>query len=636
MSLALARKELRGLRPFVALAVLFIGVDIVDTMLEQADQNPLVLGKGAFGDESLMIQLVLSFAIGTGLLVREQDEGTLTFLDGLPLTRAQLFLTKLWTSLSVQMLYPTWMVLISMGLHLLSRDSLNRPLLPSLLLTTWGAHALAAAFGLTLGAMLGYLRTLAWAFAAMLATLLAIGGRSYPRLLMGDPTQLMRTPFVGDHWPLPLGSIGVQLALTAFFGFVAWRGFAGSGGSGRLTRLADAMKRPVISVLAIGFSLATIGGFIWAYQTPESQKPKPTKNAQIAGADFGVQPLATIGTKHYTFTYQGNSTNVLALSKRADAIFTDLSLYLPTPEGSPIDVDLSGSMSNTAGTAFWNRIRMGNVTPALVPTLAHETVHVLARRMLTDNGLTELSNMSLFDEGLAQLLEYRYTGNPATQQEDELIAALVLQRKEIRIEQLFDFDAFSRVQDRTLVYPLGAAFTQALISRHGEIAPAKLLQTLGKKDFPTNLRGHTLYQGLFQTAGFDLALVIDDFWKQLAVFEKKHRAELATLPRLRGSIEAGRTALDVHVMADKPLPDDWEVMVRFRVRDDSPLQDFETVYVTDDRARRQRGVLLNDTVCFQPGLSNGNRSVFEAWQCVAVEWAGDDSELWPAANNTSE
>jgi len=212
----------------------------------------------------------------------------------------------------------------------------------------------------------------------------------------------------------------------------------------------------------------------------------------------------------------------------------------------------------------------------------------------------------------------------------------VLQRKEIRIEQLFDFDAFSRVQDRTLVYPLGAAFTQALISRYGEIAPAKLLQTLGKKDFPTNLRGHTLYQGLFQTAGFDLALVIDDFWKQLAVFEKKHRAELATLPRLRGSIEAGRTALDVHVMADKPLPDDWEVMVRFRVRDDSPLQDFETVYVTDDRARRQRGVLLNDTVCFQPGLSNGNRSVFEAWQCVAVEWAGDDSELWPAANNTSE
>lgn len=636
MRFALIRKELRGLRPFLALTVLLIGVDLFDTLIEQTDQNPLALGKQAFGEESLIIQLILAFAIGTGLLVREQDEGTLTFLDGLPLTRAQLFFTKLGTALAVQLLYPVWMVLVTMGLHLLSRDSLNWPLHPMLLLHTVGESALTIAFGLTLGAMLGYLRTLAWAFAAMLATLIAIGGRSHPRLLMGDPTQLMRTPFVGAHQPLPLAAIGIQLAMVAVFGFVAWRGFGGSGGNGRLNRLTEALKRPVISALAIAFTLATAGGVVWAYQTPNDEKKKPTKGAEIAGADFGSQAPSMLATKHYTFSYQGNATNVLALSKRADAIFLDLSLYLPTPPGSPIDVDLSGTMANTGGTAFWNRIRMLNSTPSLVPTLAHETVHVLARRMLDDNGLTELSTMSLFDEGLAQLLEYRYTGNPATREDDEQVAALVLQRKEIKVEQLFEFDAFTRVQDRTLVYPLGAAFNQALISRYGEAAPAKILQTLGNKDFPAGLDGLKLHQALFQTAGFDLALVVDDFWKLLAGFEKKHRAALKSLPRLRASIEAGKTALDVHVVGDKPLPEGWDTLVRFRVTEDSPLQDYETFYVTEDRVRRQRATLLNDTLCFQPGLVKGSRSIYEPWQCVAVDWADDDSTLWPTANGSDE
>ncbi len=615
MSFALARKEFRDLRPFIFLGVLCFVVDLVDSALEQTDQNPLANASNTW----VYFQLLLSFAIGTGLLVREQDDGTLTFLDGLPLTRTQMFVTKVWTALVVLMLYPTTQLLMSVGLHLLSRDSLNHELHPNLLLTGWGLNALGALVGLSIGTMLGYFRNLAWAGAATLATALALIGRAFPRVLWVDPTELAATPYVGNHWPLSMKAIGVQLGFSALFLLVGLRLF--SGGSARLARLADAMKRPVLSVIAVMVTVGMLFAVVVIYGEKNGPKPESTtKDEEIEGADFGNKPHSTLATEHYTFNYDGNSAAVLAMSKRADAIFEDISRDLPTAQTVPIDVDLSGSMENTAGTAFWNRIRIAPRTPDLVPTLAHESTHVLANRILADNGKDELDQMDLFNEGLAEWVAYRYAEGKE-RNADQLLAAVVFIRREIAIEDLFTFGTFVQKHDRTLVYPLGAAFIEALVGRYGPQAPAKILQSLGKKDFPSSLSGHALWQAAFQLSGFDLSLVVDDYWKLLARWARERKTEIADFPRLRGIVEAGTTTLDIRVAGDQPLPAGWTTIVRFRPTSSSPLRDFSVEAMVGDRATRPRDQLVNDTVCFQPGLVGVNqRTIYEPWQCVPVTW----------------
>jgi hypothetical protein len=621
--LALAKKELRDLRPFLALSLLFAGTDLFETLLEQVDQNDLTSEGGVVKNSYLVFQLLLAFAIGIGMLVREQDDGTLTFLDGLPITRTEIFLTKLWTALVVLMVYPTLQMALGIGLHLLSRDSLTHPLHPNLLLIAWSLHVLAALVGLSVGTMLGYLRNLAWAAAALLALALRLSSRAMPRVLLVDPTELIETPFVGDHWPLSLEAIGAQLAFSGFFLLIAWRLFA--GGSARLSRLSEAMKRPLLSALAALVTMGALLGVIVVWGKDSADEAPETKNAEIAGADFGARPLSHLATKHYTFAFEGESGSVQAASKRADAIFEEIAKDLPSRHTDPIDVDLTGSMDNTGGTAFWNRIRIARTTNDLVGVLAHETTHVLAGRIVDEDGRAELDEMSMFNEGLAEWTAYRY--GESERESDRLLAAVVFARREVAIEDLFTFGRFTQKYDRSLVYPLGSAFIEALVQRYGADAPAKILQTIGNKDFPPGVTGHALYQAAFQVAGFDLSLVVDDFWKLLAVWGKERKAAVDAVPRLRGIVEAGATALDLRVAADKPLPEGWTTLVRFRPTSTSSLEHYEAHPTRDQRVRRKRRNIAQDTVCFQPGMESGKRTIYEPWQCVSVQWEADDAAL---------
>jgi hypothetical protein len=620
---ALVRKEFHDLRPYIWLAFVCLGPDVVDNFLEQTDQHPLT--SHSLRGSWLMLQLLLSFAIGTGLLVREQDNGTLNFLDGLPITRTRMFFTKVWTALAVLMIYPSLDVLWLMGNHLVSRESINSAVHPKLLLTLWALNIVAGLLGLSLGMMLGYLRNLAWAVAATCATALGVLARWRPRLLVVDPTELPSTPLVGFTWPISTEPIAVQLGLSALFLLVAWRVFV--DGNSRLARLAEAMKRPLLSALAALATMGAVVAVMWAWNKDE-KKSEPTQSAEIEGADFGSLPLSHLATTRYVFAYEGNQARVLAASKRADEIFLEISRDLPSKETNPIDVDITGTSTNTAGTAFWNKIRIAPSATDLTGVLAHETTHVLARRMVEDSGMRELGLMTMFDEGFAQWVEYRYADDKGVQREtDRLMGAVVYARREIQLEDLFEFSTFTKKHDRSLVYPLGAAFIEALVVRYGRDAPAQILGALADKDFPPGLSGQALWQAVFQLAGLDLVLVLDDVSKMLAAWAKERKAEIAALPRLRGIIEPGATILDVRVAGDKPLPPGWKRVVRFRPTAESSLTDYRTNSVQQDRARRSRVNVANDTLCYQPGLVSADRTLFEPWQCAPVKWEADDTSM---------
>ena len=88
MSGALFRKEMRSLRPFIVVVLALVVIDLVDAFLSPLGANGFPHLMKSLSEELAIVQLLSAFALGTGLLVREIDDGTLHFLDGLPLRAA--------------------------------------------------------------------------------------------------------------------------------------------------------------------------------------------------------------------------------------------------------------------------------------------------------------------------------------------------------------------------------------------------------------------------------------------------------------------------------------------------------------------------------------------------------------------
>jgi ABC-type transport system involved in multi-copper enzyme maturation permease subunit len=116
----------------------------------------------ALSNELSVIQIVFGFALGSTLLVREIDDGTLNFLDGLPLERSAIFMAKIKAAMLVLTSLPLGTLLLTVALHLATRGSLDHALQPFLLLTFFGLSILVTAVGLTAGMLLGFLRYLSW------------------------------------------------------------------------------------------------------------------------------------------------------------------------------------------------------------------------------------------------------------------------------------------------------------------------------------------------------------------------------------------------------------------------------------------------------------------------------------------
>jgi hypothetical protein len=84
MNGALFRKELRDLRPWGVLGVALGLSNVVELLLEQIDLAPLGQTFRLLNEYNVTVYWFIAFAIGTGLVIREHDDRTLAFLDGLP------------------------------------------------------------------------------------------------------------------------------------------------------------------------------------------------------------------------------------------------------------------------------------------------------------------------------------------------------------------------------------------------------------------------------------------------------------------------------------------------------------------------------------------------------------------------
>ncbi|ATB26948.1 ABC transporter permease [Melittangium boletus] len=619
----LLAKELRDQRPFRWLALFFLGCDVLATLwTEPLGFSPyaatFMSRFKADGDLSLMTFL-LAFALGNGLLVREQDDRTLEFLDALPTSRWTLFWVKLLVALGTVLVYPLGMTGWTLFEQALAHPSLD----PGWHLGALGgvsilrvAQALSI---LALSLALAPLRRLSWTVLALLMLGQSVLEDRWPWLSVLNPLRLAVPRFEGEQWLWPMKALGLQLALASGLLALALAQFLGVG-----ERLAASAQRRLQGPWLGGLvTLTTVGLFIallmrWDPGTEDG-------GAETPEVSFPEMAPARADTRHYRFTYPSSlSKRAGPLLDQADSVFETVRAFMGVEAGEPVRADLGGSQRHTAGTAFWNTLRMQLAHLSLPEearaVLGHETTHVLAQRIVGPEGATRLGSLRMFNEGLASYVEYRFFQPPDAKKEDRVIAAAVRARREVKLEELLEPDTLAAQRDANLVYPLGRVFFEALVARHGEGAPARVLTALGRKDAPEDLEGALAWQDAFQSAGIDLSQVFDDFFARLDGLVAHHREWLDALPRPRGAVEREDGQVGLRAILDGEVPEGWSVVCRFRTDEAADALEYEGPFPIEEPHWRDTSALSAGVLWYQLGLmSPDGLTLYEPWTRIRVE-----------------
>ena len=229
MNAALFRKELRDLLPWGILGLALGLSSFAELLLEQVDLAPLGQTFYLLNEYNVVVYWLIAFAIGTGLVIREHDDRTLAFLDGLPVSRSRVFFVKCVVMSALVMVGPLLEVVALATLHLLSRGSLDRELHGLLLLQGLGMQALLLVNGLMLGAAFGRLRSLAWAAAGLAAAAFVLFAQRVPRAALLNPLTLLDWEWTSAGLLVDGETVRTQLAVTVLAALIAWHGFVRAG-----------------------------------------------------------------------------------------------------------------------------------------------------------------------------------------------------------------------------------------------------------------------------------------------------------------------------------------------------------------------------------------------------------------------
>ena len=635
MNAALFRKELRDLLPWGVLSLAFGLSNVAQLMLEQVDSTPLGQTFYLLNAQNVVFYWLIAFAIGTGLAVREHDDRTLAFLDGLPVSRSRVFFVKCVVMSLLVLVGPLLELVGVVGLHLLSRGSLDRELHGALLAQALALQALLLVNGLMLGAAFGRLRSLAWVAAGLTATGLLLFIERVPRAALLDPMSLLDWQWTTAAIVVDGETVRTQIAVTVLAALIAWQGFARAGKGATKLNLSGPIASAAIAVATIATAVAVVV----VVMRPFEDTVPPVAPAGAGGYRFAPSPPAQTVTRHYRISYPSHEAEAaLALATEADAVFERVHALLGLPPGDVIEVDASGSAPNTHGTAFLGRLRM-ELDSEVLAVLAHETAHVAAQRAAGAERAWLWGAANVLNEGLASWIETRFRERVERTDERMLILAAMHSRRELVIDELANPFVLERTRDVTIQYAAGEAFIAALVRLHGEAAVASLLQAFDDPRLPSDLRGLELWQSVFQLAGFDLGAVVDEFYREIEEYRTLHAGRIAALPRPRVVVVRRRGAFGAMLVLDSP-PDEAaqdRFVIRFRPAPDSSLADYQRFGAVPNRPVWPRGrSMVGGSICVQPGVEIGAEVLYEAWTCLPTSEAVDFDSLQEAPTPAEE
>ncbi|MEZ4240141.1 MAG: hypothetical protein R3F59_29115 [Myxococcota bacterium] len=222
--IALLRKETAALLPYWGAFAVLAAMNLLSGLWDH-DFVLDPLGKrfdGGVGNVAVL--WILSFLVGHGVVAHELREGTIEFLDALPVSRATVFGAKLLAAV----LPVLGLVAASLAMDLSLVAAIRPPLSLSPLQGVLLMHAIMLASGLSglgCGMLLSWVGPLAWGVVALLFLIGTCGSVVVPPVGDWVPTQqLGAIAWDGPHATHPLAPpIGLLLA-----------GLLGVGGSGLL------------------------------------------------------------------------------------------------------------------------------------------------------------------------------------------------------------------------------------------------------------------------------------------------------------------------------------------------------------------------------------------------------------------
>lgn len=587
----LLRHELRKLAPlFIVLIFMQWGDILFEPFYERLDEHAWIgSSDGGMGDALLL--LTLSLVLAHALFVREHDEGTIDFLYSLPLSRRQIFFTKVLAALVALFVaeiagqLSAWVVQLP-NHQSFSGHQFRIGLAISRSLLSFSLSVIALCYGV-LGSFFRRFALLLYALAGVLVT---VCERVFPGANRFDPTRIVNFEYEGSRLVVPWQALTLHLgaaAVALVLGYLLW--------TDAVERARPLLRRLTSGWIGVVGTLVAVGLLVWLFL--------PSRTAKLdAPAEYEDFSTLKAETAHFSIVYPYNlRERALAVIRIADQAYVDVQGALDARAGAPIALDLTFTGDEYAGLAAWHKIRLdlarGVADDAdgtqLTRALYHEVTHAFEfqesdRRIQDHDGETHF-----FTEGLAEVISRQLVPASRGGLAAHRLAAAAMARQRVRFEELIDESAFSVRHYEPLVYPLGETWAEALIRACGPKAPGQLLRAMGRKDAPQEESALAFWQDSVRAAGCDLERVNATWHASIGELQRRERAFLDTLPRLSGGV-ARREGRDLVLRAlpDRASPPGMRYLARVRNSASTPESETREVEAHGTRGAVAKGAAV--------------------------------------------
>ena len=613
-------KEVRALRPVFVLVLVLSGLSVGSEIWAAfPDAMPLEPAKWLGTDrvDAVMSLILVAIITTAGLLVNEEEHGTLAFLDGLPVSRTRLFSAKI-AAASLVMIF-------TVGEHLaedavfgaLSRTSISGPFPWRFLAIETGLLLVAAFYVFAAALLMSFLRRwlllgvglVAWGF-------LWLHAQKTPHLGLIDPLQLARPALDGADVLVPWRHVGVQLSCGALLLGLAWWGFERLGG--RLTARRGGWAR----VFAwAGFAAVPV---VWiAVVIHINEHTEPPEYAIRRWHPGGEREFGRLTSDRFEFIFREDQrVDARNLAAVADEIHAQVAALfeVPPPPGR-IVVDLAGRvMDHAAAQAHWNKVRLPlEKNPTLAEqrqSLGHELTHVFIDQASDRQAAERFVRTRWWHEGLATYVELRYFAVPDELDRHERAGAAAHARKRVRFDELCDDTEWSREHAAELVYPLGRAWSEALVREYGDDAPGRLTRALAHRAVLAEKNSAASWRAALQSCGYDFEAVDAAFGAVLDETVARHRTWIDAIPSVTATLSVHGNELLLRARWEGAAPGKLRARVCPEEPDGDPTKIMELTADRDGVIHIPRSRCPGPAVWYALGwvLEESHYPVFEAWQ----------------------
>ncbi len=514
--IALLLKELDGVRAYMYAVLASLVFVAFDHLLPEAAAwvRPEILSHGVV--DWVFLSGLLAFSLGHTLVAVEYTEGHIEFLDGLPVRRWQVFLSKV-LAVCVPM---TLLVVGTVAIKALTLWGLGTPfseaavealfvygLRLSLVLVAFSSLGLAASWmgGLGWGVLFVML------FGLLILSVAAPSTRPYVIVESMHDIDWNGSRPVHQWGPVIvwglISAFSVTLSGLLFLGPGRWLVKQGSW-SGAFVKFGGLGCGGLLFVLVL--ALASL-------------------DLVFVKASELMSPTDRVSTEHFRFLYNTrDSAEAQALIAEADAISDTLAEQMGNDKPMYLEIELLGAGRAHAGRFLGGKIRMALGEDAR-DTLIHELAHAHAFAISSWAVEHQFDHVRFFEEGLASY----YEGKNSTSDKDYRWAAGVWATDQARFDLLVEDGLRGETHDSDQAYALGEQFVLALDQEYGSGAVACVLRALGDVG-DADISGLSLWVETFGRCDYDLDRVVARYDSNL---EEEARSLPSPLPEIAGRMD---------------------------------------------------------------------------------------------------